>query len=216
MRNTTVIMPLSEDQLQVLAGVLIVLSIGLLICWYSKQQDGFAASWKQQLGPAMYGSWKNSDGFNVPRTLSRQQIYVNMPDLHFDKPINSLNGMTNPQRTTVLPSGLKDKVNHSDARWLTDAFIANPIIDTHAASHNAASSMGHEVAVVGEKAAVVHAHPGQGSLTIRDGVQTPDQHQTVAQNMRDTSTTSVQMKLIRADPYSPQYTGTAFRDLITM
>jgi len=194
-------MPTTDENLQLLGGVLIVLSLALLFCWYSKgssNERGYYDGFSSQLGPAMYGSWRNSDGFDVVRTLSREQIYDNMPDINFSKPITTLNGMTNPVRNMAMPVGLQDKVNHSSARWNVDGFIATPAIDRNAVSHRANQS-------------------ARGSdLIVRDAVQTPLPVQTSADNMRDTSVTSVQMKLVRADPYSPAYASTNYNDMVTV
>lgn len=187
-------MGLTQEELQLLGGVLIFLSLALLFCWCmgGNKRDGF------ELGPTMYGGWRNSDGFQSPQTLTRKQIYANMPDLNFDKPIVGLNGMTNPSRTMPVPSAMQGKVHHSTMRWNVDGFIATPSIDQNASSMNADASN------------------GSSGLVIREDIQTPMPVMTVIDNMRDSSPTSVQMKLVRADPYSADYNRSSFRDVVTV
>lgn len=191
-----------EDKLQVLGGVLIILSLALLYCWSMKEPEGMS----NQLGPSMYGSFKNSDGFDVPRTVTRKQLYDNVPGVNFSAPITSLNGMTNHStRPLVLPNALQNKVSHTDARWLTDGFISSPVVDRNAVSHLAQASMNDTVGVHGESAMINRGSYGGPSMTIGDAVTTPVPQKMIADNMRDLSTTSVQMKMVQDDPIYPQY-----------
>lgn len=191
-----------EEKLQILGGVLIILSLALLYCWCTNGPEGMS----NELGPAMYGSFKNSDGFDVPRTLTRRQIYDNLPGVQFSAPIRSLNGMTNHStRPLVLPNALQNKVNHTDARWLTDGFISSPIVDRNAVSYKAQASMNDSVGIHGESAMINPGSLSGQSMTIGDAIPTPVPMKMIADNMRDLSTTSVQMKMMQDDPIYPQY-----------
>jgi hypothetical protein len=189
-------MPTSEENLQILGGVLIVLSLALLYCWNKKTYDGFNV----KAGPYMYGTWDNIAGMSASPILSARQVEANLPGLQFGN--SSMHDMFSAKRNVTVPTSVKN-TDVMNPRWMVDSHIATPVVDNNSVSHRAMDSVHDVITNMDGKAVVARKPTMTGGLVVAPELQTPNTSSVV--HSHDPSTTSVQLRLGNNGAYTPQY-----------
>jgi hypothetical protein len=117
-------MSTDPEKLQLLGGALIVLSLALLFCWYSKQRSAFRSD--------RYGSFGTLEGLDAGQIglMTAQEKRAYLPGLNFkqagsDNSRASLHDMVNPGVQFHLPANMKGKVDQTAMRWSADAFVGS-------------------------------------------------------------------------------------------
>ena len=183
-------MSTEPEKLQLLGGALIVLSLALLFCWYSKQRSAFAND--------RYGSFGTLEGLDVGQLglMNKQANRAYLPGLNFkkagfDNSRASLHDMVNPGVQFHLPANVKGKVDQTAMRWSADAFVgsSDPAVATN---YNDADYLmnNSDVAVL-----------NKGGVVIPAEIITPGRPED-AQDCGSLSTSAMQLQ---NSDYMPQY-----------
>ena len=118
-----------SENLQLLGGALIVLSLALLYCWYNKQRSYDGMKGTAYIGAGnMYGSFRATDGFAASPALlekhSNLHIKQKMPHKKKDTVASMHELETVKQPKHHFSNKHRAKGNKTNSRWNVDGMVA--------------------------------------------------------------------------------------------
>lgn len=183
------------EKLQMLSGALIVLSLALLFCWYSKQRSYFSGSDKYGTFRALEGMGMDIDQLGLMNKKARRGY---LPDLQmsnnsgFDPTRQSLHDMVNPGVQFHVPQRMRDKIRHTNMLWSSEAFVASPE-DMAVGDADSMYAMNNEDIQMLNK----------GGVVIPSEIVTP--LKTDVGDMSDCNSVSTSVMQLQNTDYMPQY-----------